>query len=456
MNEIKIFYSFESTTMNLQKGLLLTQSTPRQAVKSAKSLRGDSKTSNRNQKFLFKPRSSLKSLEKPPDSSRRPTDIFPKWLLERSDFKDCLLNSNELDIGKICSKPFKLRDSRENRELFEWCKSCSFFKTMSDFTCSEVCEKLSTIDFNAGEKLIIQGQEADKMYFILKGTVGIYTSKSTDCIDIVGSNNTIGETGLELDTVRNATVIAHEPVKALLLEKEDYNKIVTRQRHKQKYTIVSFLKQVNFFKKLLAAKLEMIAWNTMTVQYKDKQTVYTKGQIASSLYIVNEGEVTLDLYVTVTDKTRIPNYKNEYLIEKKTYQKVLRVCKPGQFFGEEEMLKGLKRKTRAVCSADTVLFVIKNTHVQDNINEKQIRELMEVNEPIPCVEDIRKDIRKSLKTDKIKSKAIHDATNLVLGSFDHKNFNEIKKKSNYKTLNTSNSKINKRLLIKKASIFEYR
>ena len=113
--------------------------------------------------------------------------------------------------------------------------------------------------FNKDDILVNEGDIGDKMYIILQGTVGIYNRYSKECIDIVHCNNIIGEMALESNTKRNATVIAHEPLTVLLLKKEDYMNIIMRQKHKQRYIIVKFLKTITFFKDILAAKIEVMA-----------------------------------------------------------------------------------------------------------------------------------------------------------------------------------------------------
>ena len=58
------------------------------------------------------------------------------------------------------------------------------------------------------------------MSVVVEGTFGIYSNSSNECIDIVGSGNTIGEIAVEFNTKRNASAIAHEKLSALLLKKK--------------------------------------------------------------------------------------------------------------------------------------------------------------------------------------------------------------------------------------------
>lgn len=456
MDKRKSFISFDLQCLQIFKDPLKTPKTTRAQLKSATTPRSSLVHSSRLAK-IRSPQSKLSiysKFENPSLASIPSIEVFPKWLLERTDFQTCLTAStDESDIGLICQKPFKLRSSIENREVLHWSSTCSFFKTLSDFTRAEVCEKLSTISFKPKETLVREGDIGDKMFIILTGSVGIYNSKGF--IDSVGSNNIIGEMALESNSRRNATVIAHEHVTALLLKKEDYVNIVMRQRHKQRYIIVKFIKQIEFFKDLLAAKLEVIAWNMIIVFYKDKQVIYSEAQLANSVYFVKEGTVNLDINVTVTKKSQIPNKKKEILIDKDTYAKVIKTCKPGDFFGEEEVVEKCERKTRAISIGPTELYILKKEFLFEILTDKEIKEMLKVHERIPAITELRKDVRKTVSDKKLKLNAVLDAANVVPLPSGRKELDiAMEKKANIaKTLFDIHKKEMSKILLKRESFF---
>ena len=160
---------------------------------------------------------------------------------------------------------------------------------------------------------------------------------------------------------------------------------------------------------MLAAKLEVIAWNMITVRYKDKQAIYLEGQSSHSIYFVKEGDVNLDVNVTVSSRHRIPTNKKETLVEKETYEKVVRICKVGDFFGEEEVLEPSARKTRAICYGDTEIYLIKKECIYENLSEKERKNMIRIHDRLPTIEEVRKDVHKILRKNKIKINAILDA-----------------------------------------------
>lgn len=186
-----------------------------------------------------------------------------------------------------------------------------------------------------------------------------------------------------------------------------------RHRYKEKINIVVYLKTIKFFKDLLQPKLEVIAWNMIPVNYNDGQIIYNTGQASSGIYFIKEGTVNLDLKVTVTNSNKIPNEKKDVFVEKKTYEKIIRVCKPQDFFGEEELLSSCDRKTRAICKGNTEIFLLKKEFILEHFSLKEKKAMMKVNKKLPTVEEIRAEIQKGLSEKTKNYYAVLDATNTV-------------------------------------------
>jgi CRP-like cAMP-binding protein len=362
--------------------------------------------------FPFSP--SLKTLKSQPSLTRplpELPDIYPQWLLDRSDFQSTLsLHTGETDIGRICSKPHKQRDSIENRELCTWCRSCAFFKAFSELTTAEVCSRLSTQYYAPGDALIREGEVGDKMFILIKGRVGIYKKGVVGSLDTIGPANIVGETALEANCLRTATVVAIENVTALQLTKDDYTNIIARQKHKQRSAILGLLKSIPFFGELLSARLEMIAWNMLLMHYDAGQTVYLESQIASGLYFIKEGSVKLMTTVTVTNKCKIPTHFNvkETFVQKKTYELLVKKVNAGDFFGEEELLNGQFRKTRAVCLEPSELLLVRKDVIFDMFSEKERNLIGIAHEKMKSKEELRKELKEKIVSESKMQKAIDE------------------------------------------------
>jgi SulP family sulfate permease len=79
---------------------------------------------------------------------------------------------------------------------------------------------LERVTFKAGEPLIHQGDEADRMYFVEMGAVSVYLEMGNQNrvrLQTLGLGTAIGEPGLYLGTTSTASVIADMPVTAYCL-----------------------------------------------------------------------------------------------------------------------------------------------------------------------------------------------------------------------------------------------
>ena len=287
--------------------------------------------------------------------------------------------------------------------------------SFSDFICNEICSKLFTTEYKLGNEIIKEGDVADKMFIVIKGLVGIYKNHTNDCVDVVGPSNTIGETALESDCLRTATVIALENVLALQLTKEDYNSIVIKQKHKQRFAIINLLKKISVFSNFINSRLENIAGTMLILQYNTFQVVYSEGQTPHGLYFIEEGSVNLTLNIIVTNKTHIPcsKTKKETLVNKKTYEIHIKTLNSGEFFGEEELFSSNFRKTSAVCSEKSKIFFLNKESLFELFSETEKTQIFSIHEKVPSKFLLKKALKKTINTTNTQYKAFLDATSFV-------------------------------------------
>ncbi|CAG9316589.1 unnamed protein product [Blepharisma stoltei] len=344
-------------------------------------------------------------------------DIFPEWLTERKDFQKQITRMSNLaliDLGLTCEKPENLREDLEKRALREWCRLCPFFKPLSEITGTEVCKKLKTYYFPSGSVLMKEGDHGDNLYIIYKGMVEIYKNSVDGCIAVVAPRNHVGEVALETDGIRKATVKAQGDVVALELKKADYNEIILKQKPKEKYETADFLKQVPFFKEWGKSKLARVAWDMFQQQYNEGKIIYEINSKPLHFFIVKEGSVALEVDVTLKHKNRLPvDNEGLYLVNMKKYKKTIRICESTDFFGEEELILGIPRKTRAISmSPNTVLFQLHAEDFNNQFKEKDKQDMQKIYEGRPSTGALRKSLNKELQVRASKYQAILQASQI--------------------------------------------
>jgi CRP-like cAMP-binding protein len=333
---------------------------------------------------------------------------FPDWLLRRNDFKKILdPKSEEMDIGKICEEDNKVRDDLQKKELLEWCQSCVFFQSFSQYTCKEVCARLFTRRFKPGEIVIKEGDVGDCMFIIVKGRVEI--SKAGKYLDSMGAKNVFGEAALESNYHRSATVSAISDLTTLVLNKEDYYKIISRQKHMLRSDIVSLIRKIPIFQDMMLAKLERMAWRMLIMNYSQGHVIYSQDQSPTGLYFIKEGSVHLIFDVTITMKGKIPGNLNVD-IGNKSCQLHIKTISKGDFFGEEELIEGISRKTKAICAENSVILFMKEKKFRKTFNEREKEIISSAHEKMKSVKMMARECINNYIQERIKQKAFSQVT----------------------------------------------
>ena len=149
-------------------------------------------------------------------------------------------------------------------------KYTNLFKKVSEPSLIKIVNAMKVVYYEPNEIIINEGSEADKFYLIQKGSVNIYTKiNSNDCNKVnfnldnfakeynfhylrtLEEGNYFGEIGL-LDEFNNnnkrtATVIAATKLKCFVIEKHDFNNIITGElRQYLKYKINYINSNIDF------------------------------------------------------------------------------------------------------------------------------------------------------------------------------------------------------------------
>jgi len=135
---------------------------------------------------------------------------------------------NELEILRDLSEPLAIEICLHNcRDLVQ--KVPFFFDAHPEFIRA-VVRKLRPMVFLKGDRIIRQGSKGDKMYFIRKGRVEIFSMETGSVATTISSGSYFGEIALlskTPGTTRNATVRAVNAVELYSLSHEDLHGIIS-------------------------------------------------------------------------------------------------------------------------------------------------------------------------------------------------------------------------------------
>lgn len=146
-----------------------------------------------------------------------------RYILINADIVDKMLSWSQQLIGVVELNP-KLK------HLIGVCQNTSFFHQLPLENIKEAMEKLNSVDVEAGQVIMSQGDKGDCFYIIENGNAEVHqTDVFTDESKIVnkmGPGDSFGEEALIQDGFRSATVIMSTPGKLHYLEREEFDQLI--------------------------------------------------------------------------------------------------------------------------------------------------------------------------------------------------------------------------------------
>ncbi|MEX2274698.1 MAG: cyclic nucleotide-binding domain-containing protein [Actinomycetota bacterium] len=124
------------------------------------------------------------------------------------------LLADEIDAPKF---GLTLQAMAEIREL-------SAFTHLSSDALGQLLEHGAWVTAGPGEALVEQGGEGDAFYAIRSGRMDVV--RDTEVIASLGPGDYFGETALLTDAPRNASVVAHTPVRAFRLSRRGFDEVI--------------------------------------------------------------------------------------------------------------------------------------------------------------------------------------------------------------------------------------
>lgn len=308
-------------------------------------------------------------------------NLFPEWLTARKDFQDVRTQYERLDnidCFLVCTKPSNQRSEFEIQAIINLMRTCPFFVSMKDYQLRTISQRFHSVSFKTGQTLMKKGDSADCLYLIVTGKVGIYIQEGV-MIDQVIERNVVGETAINTRSIRTATVIALTTVKALRLTYEDYDITAFKIKLMDFHAVSQFLRGLAHFQDWNVAKLYRLASVILVMQYKKGQTLYSVGEPAHDLYVIREGKVAVQVEILLQRTNRWPVKKDRWqeVTLKRRFQKTLRVCEQGDFFGEQELSTHQPRHSTATCLTDSIIFIIKDEFYREIFSDREKKALCE-------------------------------------------------------------------------------
>jgi CRP/FNR family cyclic AMP-dependent transcriptional regulator len=101
------------------------------------------------------------------------------------------------------------------------------FEHCSKGELQEIASIADEIDIAEGKELTTEGSPGREFFVIIEGTASV--AQDGDQINDLGPGDFFGEVALVKDTPRTATVTATSPVRALVVTRQNFKRLIERQ-----------------------------------------------------------------------------------------------------------------------------------------------------------------------------------------------------------------------------------
>jgi cAMP-dependent protein kinase regulator len=237
-------------------------------------------------------------------------------------------------------KPKVIPKKQEQKERLQKVVAKSFiFNNLDEKDLNTVLDAIEEARFNAGEKVIVEGDKGDVLYVVESGELSctkvLKQGDGPKFLKNYVEGESFGELALLYNAPRAATITANNDCILWALDRETFNHIVKDAAIKKREQYEAFLKSMEILKDINSYELTQIC-DALKTKYVEAGTVVIKeNEDGDDFYIIAEGEAYAE---------KIPGY-GKAAIKVKDY-------KTGDYFGELALLKNEPRAASVIAQVN--------------------------------------------------------------------------------------------------------
>lgn len=284
-------------------------------------------------------------------------------------------------IKQTLSVPLKDRTPALLNMLVAFTKDIEFFRNLAKENSYQAhvacCCYMKHEMIEAGQVVFSAGDEGDKFYIILQGSVSVLIplNKTTPVefeeVNVLRDGHTFGELALLRDEKRMASIVCKEETHFAVLEKQDFKRLIGEVSERRINEVVTFLRSISIFAPWSKKSIIKLSYYFKQRTFNRKQIVYKEGDFAEHVYFVKEGEFQLL-------KKIITNDKKPYKRSVKATASEIAILGKGEILGEEDVLHDQPRDATCVCfSTSAETYYISKHDFMLRINQDFFKYLQE-------------------------------------------------------------------------------
>ena len=260
--------------------------------------------------------------------------------------KDVIISRDKEDKNqekKVLELIHEKNPEKEDYDLIYDIISKHFFlQTLNHQAKNEICISMSLYSLKEGKTLFTQGSSGNFWYIVQSGE--LHRFMNDKLIGKIGPGDSFGEHALMNNSPRDNTVKSITDCKLWVLKRQVFRKILEFIFNSNFEQNMKFLNGINI--PLDSTIKSIMANNLIQEIYNKDRYIFKEGEFGSCMYIIKEGEVEC--------------IKGD---------KVIRVLKQGDNFGQKALLEGAKRSLDVKAKTDCKLYSISSEFFKNQFGE---------------------------------------------------------------------------------------
>ena len=242
--------------------------------------------------------------------------------------------SNENENFKIIKKHNKECD--DAKLIDESLIKHFFLRALEKQARTEIIKEMSLCVVKKGTILFHQGTFGNYFYILKEGVMDLLLNG--DKIKSIKPGEIIGELALLFECPRMGTIKASTECTLYTMERRNFKKIVEHIIHINFEDNKKFINSQPVLSMIEHEQKNLFCNNLLKLTFEEKYKIVRKGEISTNLYFINSGEVEI----------RNPKDNN----------KIIKILKKGDYFGEKEILINSLRLFDIVTKSKCVIYSI--------------------------------------------------------------------------------------------------
>ena len=233
---------------------------------------------------------------------------------------------------------------KEREKLFSVFLQHFLFRDKSANIINSLLDKIELKHIESGKYLFKEGDKPDNFYIVKEGAFEIFKENKPNDKKSLGPFDTFGELALIESKKRTQSVKCVESGILYFLEGKIFKEMVNKVSQKELKERLSFISLIPLFASMEPIHLNTLALSMNKFDFAIGDNIINEGDMGDSLYIILEGEV---------------NCVKE--------QKVQRILKQKDFFGEYAVLFDIPRSMSIYAKTKVSCYHISKSVLEDNL-----------------------------------------------------------------------------------------